>query len=274
MLLDQELVPSQLHRAVSTLPDDFYSRSSNNSNLVAGCQVEIEMVGKWLEGTVLKLEGDKVQVHLSESVMGGTAGDEWVELNEANIRPPSEGGLHGFTPLMCACSLEDGERARDIVELLLENSADVTATDNHGNTCVHWAAMAGHAEVIRLLASGGKGGDGARGDMNKQTVSTGDTPLLLAARSGHSEAVRLLIDKGADASARNYERVGLMELAGERRQDQARLRESVLDEALKLAPSLRTHVFHHPDCEGWEGGEHGGGKGEGGRVRSILRSAA
>jgi acetoin utilization deacetylase AcuC-like enzyme len=250
---------SQLQRAISTMPDDFYSDSSNNSNLVPGCQVEIDVGGKWLEGTVLKVENGKVHVHMSGTAMGGAAFDQWVDLQEECIRPPSEGGLHGFTPLMCACSLEDGERAREIVELLLEKGADVAAMDNLGNTCVHWAAMAGHAEVIRLVASGGggKGGDPSegkgdgdgekegskRGDINLQTSSTGDTPLLLAARSGHSNVVRLLLEIGADVSVRNHERFGIIELAGERRQQSSELREGVLDSALELEPSLRTLVL-------------------------------
>jgi acetoin utilization deacetylase AcuC-like enzyme len=256
-----ETSQSQLQRAISTMPDDFYSDSSNNSNLVPGCQVEIDVGGKWLEGTVLKVESGKVHVHMSGTAMGGAAFDQWVDLQEECIRPPSEGGLHGFTPLMCACSLEDGERAREIVELLLEKGADVAAMDNLGNTCVHWAAMAGHAEVIRLVASGGRGKGGApregkgdgegdeekedlkRGDINLQTSSTGDTPLLLAARSGHSNVVRVLLEIGADVCVRNHERFGIIELAGERRQQSSELREGVLDAALELKPSLRTLVL-------------------------------
>ena len=39
-----------------------------------------------------------------------------------------------------------------MVELLLEHCANVGNMDSHGNTCMHWAAMAGHADVIKCVS--------------------------------------------------------------------------------------------------------------------------
>lgn len=71
----------------------------------------------------------------------------------------------------------------------------LTAVDSRGRTALHWAAAAGHAGTVRLLA--GKGADPRARD------TLGTTPLLLAASEGRADAVRELLRLGADVNARD-----------------------------------------------------------------------
>ena len=59
---------------------------------------------------------------------------------------------------------------------------------------IHWAAICGQTEVLRLLLKSGA-------NPNAKTLR-GSTALLFASANGHLDAVRLLIAKGADVTAR------------------------------------------------------------------------
>ncbi|KAK2024949.1 ankyrin, partial [Colletotrichum zoysiae] len=43
----------------------------------------------------------------------------------------------------------------NIVRLLLENGADISALDMEGATALHLASLAGHTEVVELLCAKG-----------------------------------------------------------------------------------------------------------------------
>ena len=142
-------------------------------------------------------------------------------------------GLLSRTPLHQAVCLHP-----KIVQVLIENGANVHARDVHGNTPLH---LAGHDEpggnteqskantdriIAILLAKGGKinakNRDGgtplhkaaergfvvcakvllARGANIAAKDKDGDTPLHLAVRGGHTEVAKLLIEKGADTAAK------------------------------------------------------------------------
>ena len=86
----------------------------------------------------------------------------------------------------------------DIICLLIEKGADVTAEDEEKRTPVHLAAENGHLEVVRLLIE--KGADVTAEDNYKRT------PVHLAATNGHLEVVCFLIEKGADVTAQDKEK--------------------------------------------------------------------
>ena len=67
-------------------------------------------------------------------------------------------GLEGETALHQAAYY--GPEA--MVRLLVENGADVTATSDGGETALHQAAMDGHDRVARLLVGKAAGGEGSR----------------------------------------------------------------------------------------------------------------
>ncbi len=82
-----------------------------------------------------------------------------------------------------------------VVMDLIDKGADVNASNNWGNTPLHYALDNGHTEVAMALIDKGA-------DVNARD-NAGDTPLHYALDKGHTEAAMALIDKGADVNARN-----------------------------------------------------------------------
>ncbi|WP_264705088.1 ankyrin repeat domain-containing protein [Wolbachia endosymbiont (group A) of Gymnosoma rotundatum] len=74
------------------------------------------------------------------------------------------------------------------VNRLISEGASVNATDQNGNTPLHWAAKNGHEEVVESLL--GKEGI----DVNAQDRDN-NTPLHWAAVKGHKEVLEALLEK-------------------------------------------------------------------------------
>lgn len=93
--------------------------------------------------------------------------------------------------------------------LIKENKRDaltiVSSAGNLGNTAIHWAASAGHEDIVGYLIDLGI------------HVNVGndiyDTPLHLAASKGQAETCRLLLKRGADASLVNQDGKTPLEIA-------------------------------------------------------------
>ncbi len=82
-----------------------------------------------------------------------------------------------------------------IVTLLLDQAADMHATNREGSTALEFAAFKNHPSVVELLLNRGA-------DINAADAY-GDTPLIKSAAMGHASVVRFLVKKGADVNARN-----------------------------------------------------------------------
>ncbi|CAM9311578.1 unnamed protein product, partial [Ectocarpus fasciculatus] len=95
-----------------------------------------------------------------------------------------------FTPWDAAATQGHAE----VMRLLVERGATVTAVDTRGRTALHFAAENGKAATIEYLAE-------TTADLNA-TDTDGRTPLLLAALYGRESAVDALCVAGADISCR------------------------------------------------------------------------
>ena len=95
----------------------------------------------------------------------------------------------GITALHYAICVQDVE----VVLVLLEHGADVSAKSNDGTTPLHLATMAGHEEMVRALLQHGAGID-TKSDL-------AETPLHIASRLADDRVLNLLLDKGADVNA-------------------------------------------------------------------------
>ena len=83
----------------------------------------------------------------------------------------------------------------DIVQVLIEHGADVTALDNTRATPLHLASSGGSAETMRVLIKHGA-------DVSARNGSR-QTPLHLASSSGSTETAWLLLNHGVDVNAQD-----------------------------------------------------------------------
>lgn len=101
---------------------------------------------------------------------------------------------NGDAPLVMAAYLGHTE----IVRLLLEAGADVTAVDpGMKATALHAAAYAGRTEAARLLIAHGI-------DIDKQGPKNGYTALHDAIWENHADTARVIIDAGADLTLTSH----------------------------------------------------------------------
>jgi ankyrin repeat protein len=81
----------------------------------------------------------------------------------------------------------------ELVEMLIENGADVDDRDVHGYTPLLLAIQAGHTDIAKVLIAGGA-------DVNARAVNDGGedvTPLYLSIILGHGLTESLLRGHGA-----------------------------------------------------------------------------
>ena len=87
------------------------------------------------------------------------------------------------------------ENMTDIVNLLVENNANLDFRDEQGETALHIAARNGHAECARLLLAG-TSSHKASTEITENSFAW--TPLHIACVDGHLNVVQLLVEAGAD----------------------------------------------------------------------------
>ncbi|KAK0760882.1 LOW QUALITY PROTEIN: hypothetical protein N5P37_005821, partial [Trichoderma harzianum] len=95
----------------------------------------------------------------------------------------------GRIALHCAAS----QGHESMVRLLLDNGADVMASDNAGRTALSLAASNGHEAVVKLLLENGA-------DITAKD-NAGRTALCLAAAQGRTAAVQLLLENDPSANS-------------------------------------------------------------------------
>ena len=101
-----------------------------------------------------------------------------IDINNSNGHPPLYDALcSGYVPL---------------IELLMNNGADITMPYKHSHTPIHRAAMTDNPEMIDLMIKYGA-------DININTLPDG-TPLTASVRYSCNRSIRHLIGLGADPS--------------------------------------------------------------------------
>ena len=93
---------------------------------------------------------------------------------------------YGHTPLMCATM----HNHYDVVQVLINEGADVDIVDINGNTTFLLAVQCGHVDIIKYLLTK-KVDIGGKNNM-------GLTALMIAADRCHQDVVKLLMNTGAD----------------------------------------------------------------------------
>ncbi len=104
---------------------------------------------------------------------------------------PNARTAEGATVLMDAVVANDSR----IMEELLNNGADVSATRDNGSTALHSAALVGNYEGARMLVR-------KNADVNASN-NEGETPLMIAALKGYPENVKLLLEAGANLNMKD-----------------------------------------------------------------------
>ena len=150
------------------------------------------------------------------------------------------------TPLFFAIrakvySKEGRERLKRVVELLIENGADIKAMSREKETLLHKATEKGYQNIIKFFVSKGldinqKDAQGKNplynavikgelsvieflldhgADVNAQTM-TGETPLYKAASRNKIEIVKILLQNGADKLLKTHMKKTPLDIAKER----------------------------------------------------------
>ena len=163
------------------------------------------MPGDLTHKIIIEHFGGKRKTRRSKRQRGGVSeaqrNDELlnlIDLNDPDVRLVIANLLEeGVSPVAKNTALHIASRKGyvELVEMLLNNGADVNATDNNGNTALSFASQNGHTEIVAMLLA-------ARADVNIKS-DFGGTALMLASLRGHTEIVAKLLEKGADVNTEN-----------------------------------------------------------------------
>uniref|UniRef100_A0A671MZU0 Serine/threonine-protein phosphatase 6 regulatory ankyrin repeat subunit C n=1 Tax=Sinocyclocheilus anshuiensis TaxID=1608454 RepID=A0A671MZU0_9TELE len=107
--------------------------------------------------------------------------------------------LNSSTATICSNvfihTIQHSSLVKNMVKLLLNKGANLSASDKKDRQPIHWAAYLGHLDVVKLLVS--QGSDKSCKDKR------GYTPLHAAAASGHVDVVKYLLRNGAEIDEPN-----------------------------------------------------------------------
>ena len=124
-------------------------------------------------------------------------------LLKGNLAYINEQDANGWTALHLSCSFCFNSHRLPVTEFILSNfeEADVTITNNCGNTCVHYLArmpvseeiQPKYRDVLHLILKN------ANASYIENTK--GETPLHIACLAANATAVRYLLECGSDPNA-------------------------------------------------------------------------
>lgn len=128
---------------------------------------------------------------LFEEVVDGYTSTIQTLIRKSGVDVNSRAPNGGKTPLHVACEVG----REDVVNVLINNNADIHATTDEGFTPLHVAAIYDHPDLIDILAKTG-------GNVNAQN-KVGTTPLHEAAARGKKNAVVKLLELNANPSIKD-----------------------------------------------------------------------
>lgn len=109
--------------------------------------------------------------------------------------------MNGQVSLHYACS----KNHLKIVELLIDNGAQLNVRDKYGHTPLHRAASLGHEKIVHLLL--------CQPTINIDVQDNeGNTPLHLACEDGSNSVAISLVKKGANLTIQNQQEKTPLEL--------------------------------------------------------------
>ncbi|KAF8417448.1 ankyrin repeat-containing domain protein [Tirmania nivea] len=160
-------------------------------------------------------------------------------IQQKGFDPDVRDGM-GWTPLMCACSVRDGE---GLVEKLIGRGADVEAKNDAGQTALHFCASKSHLHSARYLLQHGATSRVKDSRMQQlplhRAAAVGSTPMIRlfledkspvnatdregwtalhhAIAEGHGDAALGLLKAGADASKKTNDGELALQLAPDKK---------------------------------------------------------
>ncbi|KAK6365891.1 general transcription repressor [Exophiala oligosperma] len=143
--------------------------------------------------------GEVLDSRADDDEISSEGGEAWDDVAEAArsgdierltniLREKQEDGIAVEVLNYALCKASERGHA-EIVELLLDNGADIEASDRELTPLMEASTLKNNIEVVRLLLNRGADVNGGRGY---------DTPLTFAAGNGYIEVVRELLAAGAD----------------------------------------------------------------------------
>ena len=197
-----------------TLPAQYQQGKRYRSGQEKTATIENELLKRAASGGFLRLAAvainDGANVNAADKYSNKTVLHEAVEAQgNANIvRLLLQSGadakrmsIHGFTPLMIACSRGKGDP--EVIDLLIKHGADVNARSLHEETALKIASRRNKGVWVEKYGIKGTAIEkmlldhGA--DVNLRDKS-GATALMAASEAGNTELVNLLLDHGADVN--------------------------------------------------------------------------
>ncbi|KAL5338296.1 ankyrin repeat-containing domain protein [Aspergillus crustosus] len=140
-----------------------------------------------------------------------------IRMGKAANEVSGEIGYSGFTALHYLCesfwwirpSSELPDTTLQMIQILLDHGASISALDDSGHTPLHLAVSGNKTEIVRLLLDH-RPDDPA---VNIVSIPEGNTPLLRAAKQGNARIMKRLLEAGADILATNSAENGVLEEA-------------------------------------------------------------
>ncbi|KAL9622121.1 MAG: hypothetical protein Q9160_003464 [Pyrenula sp. 1 TL-2023] len=183
-------VDSSITQTNSISERDSVARDVGNPMYYASL-LGLQDVVKWLEaqGQSFSVRGGRFGFPLQAAIAGDHGDIAALIIGRCDVG--QKGGVFG-TALNAAAAISTPE----IVELLLDEGADVTATNQAGLTALHQASKRNDSKVIEQLLNNGA-------DINAVN-DWGSTAISVSCEHGQSDALLALLGKGADLTIANW----------------------------------------------------------------------